>query len=63
MTRGEFRRFLGQAKGSLCEVETQLIIANNLDYLEDPGPMLERLHEVSRLLNGLLNSLTTETSL
>ena len=60
LTRGEFRQFLGQAKGSLCEVETQFIIANNLGYLEDLEPMLERLHEVARLLNGLLNSLTTD---
>ena len=59
-TRGEFRQFLGQAKGSVCEVETQLIIAQNLGYLRDPEPLLEKLHEVARLLNGLLNSLTTD---
>jgi four helix bundle protein len=59
-TRGEFRQFLGHAKGSVCEVETQLIIARNLGYLKDPEPLLEKLHEVARLLNGLLNSLTTD---
>ena len=60
LTRGEFRQFLGQAKGSICEVETQLIIAQNLCYLTDSQPLLEQLHEVARLLNGLLNSLTTD---
>jgi four helix bundle protein len=60
LTRGEFRQFLGQAKGSICEVETQLIIAQNLGYLIDPEPLLEKLHEVARLLDGLLNSLTTD---
>jgi hypothetical protein len=40
-------------------VETQLIIAHNLGYLNDPQPLLEKLHEVARDLNGLLNSLTT----
>lgn len=60
LSRGEFRQFLGQAKGSICEVETQLIIAQNPGYLTEPEPLLEKLHEVARLLNGLLNSLTTD---
>jgi four helix bundle protein len=60
LTRGEFRQFLGHAKGSICEVETQLIIAQSLGYMNDPQPLLEKLHEVARLLNGLLNSLTTD---
>jgi four helix bundle protein len=60
LSRGEFRQFLGQAKGSICEVETQLLIAQNLGYLTESEPLLERLHEVARLLNGLLNSLTTD---
>ena len=33
LTRGEFRQFLGQARGSYAELETQLIIAKNLGYL------------------------------
>src|SRR5437660_11611469 len=60
LTRGEFRQFLGQAKGSMCEVETQLVIAHKLGYLKEPEPLLESLHEVARLLNGLLNSMTTD---
>jgi four helix bundle protein len=60
LTRGEFRQFLGHAKGSICEVETQLIIAHNLGYLNDPQPLLEKLHAVARGLNGLLNSLTAD---
>ena len=60
LTRGEFRQFLGHAKGSICEVETQLIIAQSLGYMNDPQPLLEKLHEVARLLSGLLNSLTTD---
>jgi four helix bundle protein len=59
LTRGEFRQFLGQAKGSLAELNTQLLIAGNLGYLADPNPVLDRAAEVARLLNGLLNSLTT----
>ena len=58
LTRGEFRQFLGHAKGSLLELETQLIIAQNLGYLDGSEPLLDKTAEVARLLNGLLNSLT-----
>ena len=58
LTTGEFRQFLGQAKGSVCEVETQLIIAHNLSYITDLNPLLNKLHELARLLNGLLNSIS-----
>jgi four helix bundle protein len=60
LTRGEFRHFLGMTKGSLLELETQLIIAQRLDYIEDVSPIFAQLAEVARLLNGLLNSLTTD---
>jgi four helix bundle protein len=33
LTKGEFSHFLGQARGSLFEVETQLSIAVDLHYL------------------------------
>jgi len=59
LTRGEFRQFLGHAKGSLGELETQILIAQNLGYIQDPSPLLNRVSDVARLLNGLLNSLTT----
>ena len=52
----EFRFFLGQARGSLMEVETQLQIAENLGYLEkeQTRKLLEACGEVGRILNGLL---------
>jgi len=59
-TRGEFQQFLGIAKGSLAELETQILIAQNLKYIQQPEQLLERLQEVGRLLNGLINSLATE---
>lgn len=34
LSEKEFRHFLGQARGSLMELETQLQIAENLGYLE-----------------------------
>jgi four helix bundle protein len=58
-SRGEFEQFLGHVKGSLCELETQLLLGNALGYL--PGSHLEELvarcDAVSRLINGLMQSL------
>lgn len=57
--RGEFLQALGYAKGSLAELETQVLVAQNLGYLAPPvaNQLLERLAEVARLLNGLIHSL------
>jgi four helix bundle protein len=60
LTRGEFRQFLGHAKGSLAELDTQLVIAEKLGYIPSLQPLATQLAEVSRLLNGLLNSLKTD---
>ena len=35
LTRGEFRQLLGNARGSVFEVETQILIARNLGYLSE----------------------------
>jgi four helix bundle protein len=59
LTRGEFCHFLGQARGSVLEVETQLAIALDLHFLEDGEfRKLEGLSsEVQKLLNGLIGSM------
>ena len=54
-SRREFRQFIGQARGSLTELETQLEIARDLGYL-GPAPAAEllfRANEVGRMINGL----------
>ncbi|HEY4328719.1 MAG TPA: four helix bundle protein [Phycisphaerae bacterium] len=58
---GEFLQFLGHSYGSLCELETQIIIAGNLGYLaqENLNTFLNQAAEVGRILNGLISSLTT----
>ena len=58
-SRKEFIYFLGNAKGSLSEAETQILIARNLSYVsdEDLNTLLELSAEVGRILNGLLTSL------
>jgi four helix bundle protein len=54
-SRKEFHHFISQARGSLTEVETQLEIARNLDYLPErvASQLLEQASEVARILNGL----------
>ena len=56
---GEFKQFLGNARGSLTEVETQILIARDLGYLEqDQGEtLLMSAAEIGRMLNGLLAAL------
>src|SRR5207249_4030699 len=56
---GEFLQFLGHAKGSLCELQTQVLIACNLEYLSRTRAeaLLETSAEVTRILNGLVGSL------
>jgi four helix bundle protein len=49
----EFSQFLNVAKGSLSELETQLLIAVDLEYLEAEAAVFGLLEKVSRLLSGL----------
>ena len=57
---GEYLHFLGNARGSLLELDTHLELARRLGYIESqPHCKLESmLQEVGRLLNGLMRSLT-----
>ena len=59
LSRREFRQFLEQARGSLLEMETQVVIAGNLGYLsrETVAELMNRSGEVSRLLHRLIQSL------
>ncbi|MGA3046060.1 MAG: four helix bundle protein [Terracidiphilus sp.] len=61
-TRGEYIQFLGHARGSCSELETQLVIAGNLRFGSSPNlETSEALrHNVSRLLSGLMKSLRTK---
>ena len=61
LTSGEFKQFLGHARGSLFEVETQVIIAENLGLIGKAKcrKLLELVADVGRLLNGLIRSLRT----
>jgi four helix bundle protein len=51
---GEFKQFLGHARGSLLEIETQIFIAKNLGYLseEQCTGLHRRTEEIGRILTG-----------
>ncbi len=59
-TKKDFAHFLMQARGSLYEVETQIELANELHYINDlnAARLLKACDELSRVLNGLINSIT-----
>src|ERR1044072_7523986 len=60
-SKPEFCQFLGNARGSVVELDNQLELALRLKYLTDS--QYERIHkdldEVGRLTNGLLRSLNS----
>lgn len=57
----EFARFIGIARGSAAELETQLIIARRLNYISEPRQqeMNDKIEGISKMLYGLRNSLET----
>ena len=61
-SRKELIQFLYKARGSLMELESQIIIARDLDYLnEGTGQTLStKTLEVTRILNGLINHFQQE---
>ncbi|MDP9360244.1 MAG: four helix bundle protein [Acidobacteriota bacterium] len=58
ISRGEWQQFLGYARGSLLEVETELTVSNRVKLISDSqlNAALGRCTEVGRLLNGLLRA-------
>ena len=56
---GEYIHFLGNARGSLLEVDTHLELASRLGFMSADShlTLTEQLAEVRKLLNGLMRSL------
>jgi S23 ribosomal protein. len=59
LTDLQFRHFLGNARGSLFELQTQLELAANLSYFDTKQArnLMDQSTEVARLINGLLSSM------
>lgn len=58
-TNKDYKRFLLISRGSLEEVKYQLLLAKDLNYIEENvyKNVLRLTHEVGKLLNGLINNL------
>lgn len=55
--RAEFLQFLHVTRGSLSELETQMLIAVQQQFVDSNTAALEDIAEVGRLLNGLITKL------
>ena len=58
-SKGEYVHFLGHARGSVCEVQTQLLISEKLGYGSQQHRVAaaEQAEHVSRMLNALVAKL------
>ena len=62
-TTGEFVQFVSHAEGSAAELDTQIILAVELDFCRKPDalPIYELNDEIRRMLNALRRKLAERT--
>jgi four helix bundle protein len=58
----EFLQFLGVARGSLSELETQVVISGNLGYLKEVEPISVSIDKLFGMLGGLIRAIQRRTS-
>ena len=60
LSKKDFRHFLSQARGSLFELETQLVIACRLGYISeaDLQAILKQTGAINAMLSGLMQSMS-----
>ena len=63
LTDSQFRHFLGNARGSLYEMQTQVELAGGLGYIDEKlvEDLMVQGGEVARLINGLVSALGKTT--
>ena len=63
-TKGEFIQFLGIATGSAYELETQLLIANDLSYLDSNSfnKIHQMVQEITKMLYNFRQHLSSDKS-
>ncbi len=61
-TNKQLIQFLDIAHGSSCELETQLIIANELEFIsiDQLNLLMADVHEVQKMIFGFKNSLKSQ---
>jgi len=61
-TSKEFRQQLVVARGSLSELETQVLIAQELGYATDTSALQHQIKQTFMLMSALIRSLDARTS-
>ena len=59
-SKKEFVQFVNIARGSLNEIETQLLLAQELGYCQLSDDLQQNIERLHALLNGLRNSLNAK---
>ncbi len=58
----EFIQFLSTAQGSVAELETQLLIADQLRYAKGAAEILKELDQISKMIIGLQSTIRSRNS-
>ncbi|MCF7918245.1 four helix bundle protein [Candidatus Gracilibacteria bacterium] len=61
-TSGELLQFLGIARGSLCELETQVIIAKRLKFLKDNEKLINIISELHKMIYSFTSKINSNNS-
>jgi len=56
-SKKEFVQFLYIALGSLCELETQLLIAKKIRYINNIDSIRDETQSIKKMLNALITSI------
>ncbi len=56
-SKKEFVQFLYISLGSLCELETQLLIAKNVGYISNTENLKKDIISIKKMLNALITSI------
>lgn len=61
--KGEYQNFLGNARGSLCELDTHLEVSFRLTFITENQYQMFRgkMDEIGRMLNGLMRAIAQST--
>ena len=56
-----YAQAVSKARGSLCELETLLLLAEALNYIENIEDFSNEIMQISKMLNGLLKSISNKS--